>query len=84
MNFITKLTRDCQRQDCQISLCEQSTTLMGWSRSYDKGGNQIGRDPNTTTARYQCATCGKRWKVESRDGEQDKIMADDTRVRIGG
>ena len=73
MNLITRLTRNCQRQDCQISYGGSSTTLMGFMPTYDKRGKPIGRDPNTTTSDYQCSTCGKRWQVKSRDGEKDEI-----------
>lgn len=70
---IANLTKDCSREDCRVSCSGQSTTLMGWTQSYDKKGKPIGRDPNTTTAHYRCSTCGVAWKVQERDGEKPAI-----------
>lgn len=52
---------DCEREDCRIILRGQSTTLLGWSKVYDKHGNLISKDPNRTTTQYQCTICGKEW-----------------------
>jgi len=72
MNIAT-LTKDCPREDCRLQYRGSSTTLLGWLPTYDKKGNQIGRDPNTTTSSYNCLTCGVSWRVKSREDNEDVI-----------
>ena len=62
---IPKLTKKCSRNDCRVRMGRQATTLIGWFQEYDKFGNALGRDPNTTTSEYSCATCGKKWSIRS-------------------
>jgi len=63
--MIAKLTKDCPREDCQIEYLGSSTTLLGWSQTYDKHGNPQGRDPNTDTSSYVCHKCGVSWRVRT-------------------
>lgn len=65
MNTIQKLTKYCLREDCNIHTGSQTMTCIGWSPSYDKNGNSVGRDPNISTTSYSCYTCGKKWTVRS-------------------
>jgi hypothetical protein len=52
---------DCDREDCRIERGISTTTLMGWTPTYDKYGNQLNRDPNKTTTQMRCTACGKSW-----------------------
>jgi hypothetical protein len=67
-NVFKKLTVDCPRTDCALHHLGTSSTCMGWSQTYDRDGNSIGRDPNTLTSAYRCATCGARWQVTDQGG----------------
>lgn len=64
MNVIKTITQGCDGR-CSIVQGHSSSTLMGWSQSYDKNGKPQGRDPNTTTTHYHCATCRVRWEIKS-------------------
>lgn len=44
------------------------TTLMGWFKSYDKDGKEIGHDPNTVTDYWHCSDCNKDYCVITKDG----------------
>lgn len=77
---IARMTADCEREDCSIVYDGSATTLLGWSQTYDKRGRPKHRDPNMTTGRFHCERCSKRWKVESKDGEADKISRDDVKI----
>ena len=63
MNTIARLTEDCERDDCKVVCHGSSMTCIGWTQSYDKRGNPIDRDPNTTETRYECVRCGKVWNI---------------------
>lgn len=52
-----------------------STTLMGYTQTYDKHGRPQGRDPNTSTSNYRCMVCGNSWEIRSRDGMEDMVEA---------
>ena len=73
MTDIADLTKDCPREDCRVVYHGSSTTLMGWSQIYDKKGNPVGNDPNTTTSSFTCSACGKRWRIESQPGKADTV-----------
>ncbi len=70
---IFTLTKDCKSDACRVSYGGSATTLMGFTQEYDKKGNPLHRDPNITTSNFGCSTCGRQWKVKSRDGEPDQI-----------
>ena len=78
MIIIKQLTKHCERSDCRIEHRGCSTTLMGWAQTYDKNGDPVGRDPNTTRSHYACHACSAEWVEISGDGES-RI----TRVRDG-
>jgi hypothetical protein len=63
--IISQLTAGCERTDCAIADQGQTSTLIAVTPVYDRNGNPIYRDPNTTTAHYRCMTCGKTWAVRS-------------------
>lgn len=74
---ISSLTSGCKRDDCRIEFLGSSQTLLGWSVEYDKYGNMVTHDPNTTTSEYKCRICGKWWKVEEKWGMEPKITRRD-------
>lgn len=72
-NIIAKLTLDCMREDCRVSHIFSAQTLAAHTTYYDKQGNQIADksgDPNTFTSSYECSSCGIRWTVISKRGEE--------------
>lgn len=69
MSLIQRMTKDCPREDCAIVFDASRTTLMGWSLTYDKHGNQTGRDPNITTSSAKCMACGKAWATREQYDE---------------
>lgn len=70
---IAALTKDCSSEECRISFEGGVTTTMAWYPTYDKRGNQIAADPNTTTSFASCSTCRKSWSISSRAGRDDVI-----------
>lgn len=66
---IKMLTAECPREDCAIAILGSSTTLRGWSQTYNKAGEAIGHNPNTTTTMAGCRSCNKRWEVVTKSGE---------------
>jgi hypothetical protein len=52
---------DCSREDCRIQVIGQVTTCLGWTRTYDKYGNETSVDPNQVTRHLNCVVCGKDW-----------------------
>jgi hypothetical protein len=65
MSLIAKLTKDCQREDCQIIGGNSSvSTYIAWTPTYDKSGKRTDRgDPNWSTTSYSCITCRAGWSV---------------------
>jgi hypothetical protein len=74
-NLISELTKNCESDDCAITSGYTTITCMGWTPTYDKRGNLLNRNPNTTTASYRCTTCKAEWIVKSGgwQGGPDKI-----------
>jgi hypothetical protein len=69
-DMVRAVTKDCPQEDCRITFGMMTRTLMAWQPSYDKKGNMMGGDPNTTTQSVSCQTCGKTWQVKS---QYDKV-----------
>lgn len=66
--------KTCPREDCRIEHLGGTSTLMGWSPTFDKHGNQIGSDPNIRISRSRCATCGAEWELRTQsDASSIKI-----------
>jgi len=55
------ITPDCERTDCVVQQGMSMTTVMGWIPTFDKYGNPLNKDPNTTTTHMSCLVCGKTW-----------------------
>jgi len=63
---MTNPNPECPRQDCRFSYGGGSSTLAYYIPIYDKNGNNINPDKNTTTFNVNCLTCGKMWVGKSR------------------
>jgi hypothetical protein len=56
------ITPDCDRTDCVIQATGPTmTTCLGWTQTFDKWGNPLNSDPNTSSTPMKCVTCGKEW-----------------------
>lgn len=67
-NTIPDNWADCPREDCRLSYTQGSSTLIGFTQEYDKRGNPLHEDPNTTTNIVKCSACGGQW-LESCQGK---------------
>lgn len=47
--------------DCRFQIGMSSTTLAYFAPIYDKHGNNVNPDRNTTTTQIHCNVCGKSW-----------------------
>ncbi len=54
--------------ECRFKESASFTTAMGWERVYDKHGNLITQDPNSTTGTIHCVACNKHWSYTSQAG----------------
>lgn len=61
---------DCNREDCKIHKDSGMTTLMYYPPVYDKYGNNINPDMNSTTYHARCSSCNKDWIEVYRGGER--------------
>jgi hypothetical protein len=59
---------DCPREDCRIQNRGTSSTLMGWTPTYDKYGRQLNSNPNTVKTHFHCLTCGEAWIRKTKSG----------------
>ena len=48
-------------QDCRFQMGMSSTTCAYYAPVYDKHGNNLNPDGNTTTTQIHCKVCGKSW-----------------------
>lgn len=55
------ITPDCNRTDCVIIEENSTTTLIGLTPTYDKWGNVLNKNLNTTTSQMKCLKCDKQW-----------------------
>jgi len=58
---------NCQLE-CRFIYGPSFTTALHYERVYDKNGNLISQDPNTTTGTVNCIICSKRWNYTSMAG----------------
>ena len=61
-------THQCNN-DCRIQFGPSSTTCAYYPPVYDKHGNNINPDRNTTHGECWCRTCGKKWLYATQLGE---------------
>lgn len=63
-------TKGCDRDDCRIQQGGlMITTAMYFPVTYNKAGDNINPDGNTTSYQTECLSCGKAWSCEERLGE---------------
>ena len=74
MGLVRDLTRSCERVDCSITFGAYTSTLLGWTPTYNKFGKQTSKDPNYRTQTARCLTCNKTWYITERDDEETKIV----------
>lgn len=55
-------------KDCRVSFGEGMTTMAYYPPIYDKTGNNVNPDMNTTSGSAVCNTCGKQWRYSSCNG----------------
>lgn len=72
-NIFKKLAGDCNKNCRFQQIGPATTTAMYFAPVYDKEGNNLNPDRNTTTVSYQCIECGKIWKVSS-NNQDVKIL----------
>ena len=68
---LEQMTSDCLNDFCQISFGPGTSTLIGWSPSYDKKGRITSNNPNRTTTPAWCNKCGRRWSITSANGQSE-------------
>lgn len=59
----------CDREDCRFSEGMSTMTAMHWTPVYDKRGNLLNSNPNTSRTHVGCSTCGKDWMRVTSSGE---------------
>lgn len=58
---------NCSKSDCLFQQVGPSmTTAMYYAPVYDKYGNNLNPDGNTTSGSVKCITCDKSWSYHSR------------------
>ncbi len=59
----------CSRDDCRIQHGASTTTAAYYPPVYDKHGNNLNPDMNTTTTNKRCLSCGKSWNESYQNGK---------------
>lgn len=59
----------CQSEDCRFNYGSGMTTDAYYSPVYDKYGNNLNPDGNTTSGYVACSTCDKRWDYSTQYGK---------------
>lgn len=54
--------------DCRFAVLNETTTLTGFTPTYNKEGAYTNADPNITTSTVKCYQCGRSWVVETNSG----------------
>ena len=57
----------CQNENCRFHFGLSMTTAAYYPPVYDKHGNNINPDMNTTSGSVDCSTCKKHWTYISRN-----------------
>ena len=59
---------NCEK-DCRFHYGVSMTTAMYFTPVYDKHGNNLNPDMNTTTSNVTCGVCGKEWVSRFQGGK---------------
>ncbi len=57
---------NCEREDCRFCVGVEMSTCVYYSPIYDKNGNNLNPDGNSTSGEISCSTCNKKWKYITR------------------
>lgn len=57
----------CER-DCRFTQSGTYTTALGWTRVFDKHGNDVSVNPNTVGKSVFCSVCRTRWDIVKKRG----------------
>ena len=52
--------------DCRFSCGPMSSTLLAWIPQFDRDGNALNDNPNTTSGTVSCSHCNKTWATWQR------------------
>lgn len=63
---------DCDK-DCRFSQGFSTTTAAYYKPIFDKDGNNVNPDGNTTTTEIFCSICGKSWMAYTRYGKTEYV-----------
>jgi hypothetical protein len=66
----------CEK-DCRFARGSEFTTLAFYQPLYDKHGNLVSKDGNTTTGAMNCVVCKKKWSYISSFGVTTYFEYDD-------
>lgn len=58
-------------KDCRFQYGVSMTTAMYYAPVYDKHGNNLNPDGNSTSAEVTCGVCGRQWMSITRLGETE-------------
>jgi len=72
---------ECERTDCSIMYHGSSTTLLGWSPTYDKNGVPTNHNPNILTSAYSCSKCGRTWVMAEQEDRHEVIETTELQMR---
>lgn len=57
------------KKNCRYRIDRSVTTAMFYTPIYDKHGNNVNHDQNTTMSTITCTTCDKTWLVTIKGSE---------------
>lgn len=49
---------------CRFRTSDLRATCLGWTQIYNRKGEPLTEDPNTTTGRLHCDGCGAVWSLK--------------------
>lgn len=64
---------DCENE-CRFQEGLSMTTMAYYPPVYDKHGNNLNPDMNTTSGEIYCSTCNKTWNYSSQGGKTEFVM----------
>ena len=75
MNLIQEVLKKYPCDDgCSFQCGPTMRTLLGYTPVYDKDGNNINPDRNTSSTPLECVKCHRTFSVVTRYGEETKIF----------
>lgn len=59
------------KKDCRFSYGMSMTTLLYYHPIFDKHGNNVNPDGNTTSGEVSCSVCERKWSYSTRFNQTD-------------